>query len=61
MLEIDDEEREYLLGVLQDSHTTMIHEIHHSDTREYKDLLRQREALNERLQERLKADLQVST
>jgi hypothetical protein len=50
------DERDYLLGVLTEAHTEMLHELHHSDTRTFEEGLKQRIALNERLQQELRDD-----
>ena len=47
-------EREYLLEVLVEAHTQMLHELHHSDTRTFEEGLKRRIALNELLQKELR-------
>ena len=52
---LSDQEREYLLEVLQTAHKELMHEIHHSNTHSYKDELKSKLAINEALVEKLKA------
>jgi hypothetical protein len=47
-------EQEFLLELLEARHTSMLHELHHTDTYTYKQLLQQKVDLLERLRERLK-------
>ena len=47
-------EQEFLLELLEARHTSMLHELHHTDTYNYKQLLQQKVDLLERLRERLK-------
>lgn len=54
-LELDQEERTYLLTVLHEMQKELIHEINHTDSGEYKERLRQRAGMNERLIQRLEA------
>ena len=42
LLDITDQEREYLLELLETRVTAMYHELHHTDAREYRSLLKQR-------------------
>lgn len=48
------EERDYLLELLTTAHDEMLHELHHSDTRKFEEGLKQRIALNERLQQQVR-------
>lgn len=51
--DVNDAEREFLLELLQTRHTSMLHELHHTDTYEYKEMLQQKLALLERLRDKL--------
>lgn len=53
MIELAQDEREYLLELLEASHRLLIHELHHTDTSKYEDVLREKLELNERLTARL--------
>jgi hypothetical protein len=50
---LTDAERTFLLELLDARHTSMLHELHHTDTYEYKQLLQQKIDLLENLQRRL--------
>jgi hypothetical protein len=49
LLDITDQEQEFLLELLETKLKAMLHEIHHTDSREYKELLRQDYDLAEKL------------
>ena len=53
MLDLTDEERELLVELLETRYKTMLHEIHHTDTYEYKRLLQQKANLIEKLREKM--------
>lgn len=53
MHEISNDEREYLLELLKHAHDQMLHEMHHTDSRSFRNDLRERIALNERLTKKL--------
>jgi hypothetical protein len=40
-LEITEQERDYLVNLLDARHTAMLHELHHTDARDFKEMLRQ--------------------
>jgi len=50
---LTDAERTFLLELLEARHTAMLHELHHTDTYEYKQLLQQKIELLENLQRTL--------
>jgi len=52
-LDLTDEERELLVELLETRYKTMLHEIHHTDTYEYKRLLQQKADLMEKLREKV--------
>ena len=54
-LDITDEERDYLLELLEARGAEMLHELHHTDTLDYKEGLRRRIGLVEGLRSKLAA------
>ena len=54
-LELTDTEREYFMKLLEATHRERLHELHHTDTAEYKTFLRNEIALIEALQAKLSA------
>jgi len=52
-LDITDEERDYLLELLEARGKEMLHELHHTDAREYKEVVRRRIELVEGLRSKL--------
>ncbi len=50
---LTDAERDLLLEVVDARHKSMLHELHHTDTYEYKQLLQQKIDLLENLQKKL--------
>lgn len=56
VMNLDREQRDYLLDLLSHAHDEMLHELHHSDTAAFDEVLKQRIAVNERLQQRLRDD-----
>ncbi|HEX9423189.1 MAG TPA: hypothetical protein VF899_08100 [Pyrinomonadaceae bacterium] len=52
-VDITDQEREFLLELLDTKSTAMLHEMHHTDARDYKGMLKQRMELLERLRAKL--------
>ena len=52
-LDITDQEKAYLLELLETKRTAMFHELHHTDTYEYKDLLKQKLELIEGLKAKI--------
>lgn len=46
-------EREFLLELLETRHKSMLHELHHTDTYDYRQLLQQKVDLLERLRDKL--------
>ena len=55
-LDINEEERNYLLEILNARREEMLHELHHTDTLNFKELLRRKIELVESLRARLAAD-----
>lgn len=53
ILEISSEEKVFLLELLESKQAAMLHEIHHTDTHDFKDLLKEKLALLERLKGRI--------
>lgn len=61
-LDITEEERNYLLELLEAKRSEMLHELHHTDTLDYKEMLRRRMALAEGLRSKVEgADVRPST
>ena len=58
---LTDAERDFLLELLDARHTSMLHELHHTDTYEYKQLLQQQIDLLENLQKKLTSIASVVT
>ena len=54
-LEITDQEREFLLDLLETRYSALLHELHHAGTHDYKDLLRQQIAVLEALRAKIGA------
>ena len=52
-VDITDQEKEFLLELLETKSTALLHEIHHTDARDYKEMLKQRMDLLERLRAKL--------
>ena len=52
-ISVTDSERELLLEVLEARYTSMLHELHHTDTRDYKQLLTGKLELLEKLKDKL--------
>ena len=52
-LDITDEEREYLLEILDARREELLHELHHTDTLDFKEMLRRKAALVESVRSRL--------
>jgi hypothetical protein len=54
-LDITDEEREYLLEILDARREELLHELHHTDTLDFKEMLRRKAALVESVRSKLAA------
>ena len=52
-LDITDEERDYLLEILEARREELIHELHHTDTLDFKEILMRKVELVEGLRSRL--------
>ena len=52
-LDITGEERDYLLELLEAKRSEMLHELHHTDTLDFKEMLRRRVELVERLRSKV--------
>lgn len=52
-ISVTDSERELLLEVLEGRYTSMLHELHHTDTHDYKELLTAKLELLEKLKDKL--------
>jgi hypothetical protein len=51
--DITDEERAYLLEVLEARHAELLHELHHTDTLDFKEMLKRKVELVEALRSKL--------
>lgn len=54
-LEVTDAERDFLIELLDARHTSMLRELHHTDSYEYKELLQKKIDLLESLSQKLKS------
>ena len=54
-LELTDKERDYFITLLEATHREKLHELHHTDTNEYKALVKAEIALIEALRAKLSA------
>jgi hypothetical protein len=52
-LELNDEERDYLVALLESAHRGKLHELNHTDTADFKSLVKEEIALIEALKARL--------
>ena len=52
-LDITDEEREYLLEILDARREELLHELHHTDTLDFKEMLRRKVEVAEGLRSKL--------
>lgn len=52
-LDITDEEREYLLEILDARREELLHELHHTDTLDFKEMLRRKAELVEAVRAKL--------
>ncbi len=55
MLELTTEELAYIVDLVQADHKEILHELHHTDTREFENKLRQRLTVNEAVARKLGA------
>jgi len=58
---VTDFERDFLLELLDARHTSMLRELHHTDTNDYKKLLSQKVDLLEKLKDKLKNATSTTT
>jgi hypothetical protein len=58
---VSDAERDFLLELLEARHTSMLHELHHTDTYDYKRLLVEKVDLLEKLKDKLKNATSATT
>ena len=54
MLELTPEEQAYVVELLEGDHKELLHELHHTDTREFEDTLKARLQLNESVRRKLR-------
>jgi hypothetical protein len=53
ILSVTEQEKSYLLELLESAHTSLLHELHHTDTADYKEMLRERVELVEKLRRKM--------
>lgn len=53
MLDLSSDERSFLLELLEAKHSALLHEIHHTDTEDFKEMLREQVDLVEELKTRI--------
>jgi hypothetical protein len=53
MLELTPSEQAYVVELLEADHKELLHELHHTDTREFEDTLRERLQMNESVRRKL--------
>jgi hypothetical protein len=58
---VSDSERDFLLELLDARHTSMLRELHHTDTNDYKKLLSQKVDLLEKLKDKFKNTTSTTT
>jgi hypothetical protein len=58
MLEVNAEEEKYLLELLETTHKEMLHEINHTDTHDYRDMLKNKLTVIDGLMAKLKSSSQ---
>jgi len=51
--DITEQERDYLLEILEARHVELLHEIHHTDARDFKEMLRRKVEMVEGLKSKL--------
>lgn len=54
-ISVTDSERELLLELLESRYTSMLHELHHTDTHDYKQFLREKLELLEKVRDKLQS------
>jgi hypothetical protein len=54
-LEINEQERELLLGILNAEHSSLLDELHHTESYDYKQMLKQKDELLKSLRSRIEA------
>lgn len=52
-LEINEQEREVLLDILKAEHTSLLDELHHTESYDYKQMLKQKDELLKNLRSRI--------
>lgn len=49
MVDLTHDEQEYLMAVLRSAHTALLHDLHHADSRDFRQTLRKVVELNEQI------------
>jgi len=55
MFDVTGEERDYLVDVLEHAHTELLHELHHTDNRKFRQMLRKLLHVNEDVTRRIRS------
>ena len=53
LLDVSTQERDFLLELLKEKQTAMLHELHHTDTNEFEEMLKEKIELLEALEGRI--------
>ena len=54
-LDINEQERELLLGILKSEHVSLLDELHHTESYDYKQMLKQKDEILKNLRIRIEA------
>jgi hypothetical protein len=60
MFDVTREERDYLVTVLEHAHKELLHELHHTDNRQFRQMLRRLLHVNEDVTRRIRAEGHVA-
>ena len=59
-LHINEEEKEFLLNLLKSEHMSLLDELHHTESYDYKQMLKQKDAFLNMLKSKIEATLDVT-
>jgi hypothetical protein len=60
-LDINEQEREILLEILKSAHLSLVDELHHTESYDYKQMLKEKDELLKNLRSRIEATVSDST
>jgi hypothetical protein len=60
ILEINEQERELLLEILKSAHSSLLDELHHTESYDYKQMLKQKDEVLKNLKSRIEATVSDS-